>query len=168
MDAANVWRGLAGIKVWAGASGPVGNVDLWRVWWWIATARPCILHGSLPTWKDNKWVERLDAMGRGVLWEVSPCRCYQEDYTAENFCVTKFLRNFGVQFVWCFQGFARVYVRLCLCSLAPWQRIWLIISIFPRKSQMLKWSFLICSVVVAFNGVQTRVLVDAPRKFSAK
>ena len=27
---------------------------------------------------------------------------------------------------------------------------------------MLKWSFLICSVPVAFNGVQTRVLVDAP------
>ena len=26
---------------------------------------------------------------------------------------------------------------------------------------MLKWSFLICSVPVAFNGVQTRVLVDA-------
>ena len=33
---------------------------------------------------------------------------------------------------------------------------------------VLKWSFLICSVLVAFNGVQTRVLVDAPGKSSRK
>ena len=33
---------------------------------------------------------------------------------------------------------------------------------------MLKWSFLICSVPVAFNGMQTKVLFDAPGKSSRK
>ena len=34
---------------------------------------------------------------------------------------------------------------------------------FPMEvAEVLKWSFLICSVPVAFNGVQTRVRVDAP------
>ena len=33
---------------------------------------------------------------------------------------------------------------------------------FPTEvAEVLKWSFLICTVPVAFNGVQTRVLVDA-------
>ena len=35
-------------------------------------------------------------------------------------------------------------------------------------AEVLKWCFLICSVPVAFNGVQTRVLVDALRKSSQK
>ena len=34
--------------------------------------------------------------------------------------------------------------------------------------EVLKWSCLICSVPVAFNGVQTGVLVDAPGKSSRK
>ena len=34
--------------------------------------------------------------------------------------------------------------------------------IIPMEvAEVLKWSFLICSVPVAFNGVQTRVLVIA-------
>ena len=37
---------------------------------------------------------------------------------------------------------------------------------FPWTLQ--KWSCLICSVAVAFNVVQTRVLVDAPGKSSRK
>ena len=40
---------------------------------------------------------------------------------------------------------------------------------FPMEvAEVLKWSFLICSVPVAFNGVQTRVLVDAPGKIVKK
>ena len=35
-------------------------------------------------------------------------------------------------------------------------------------AEVLKWSFLICSVPVAFNGVQTSVLVDAPGKSTRK
>ena len=35
---------------------------------------------------------------------------------------------------------------------------------FPWKSQ----NFLICSVPVAFDGVQTRALLDAPGKSSGK
>ena len=35
-------------------------------------------------------------------------------------------------------------------------------------AEVLKWVFLICSVPAAFNGVQTRVLVDAPAKSSRK
>ena len=35
-------------------------------------------------------------------------------------------------------------------------------------AEMVKWSFLIGSVLVAFNGVQTRVLVDAPGQSSRK
>ena len=33
-------------------------------------------------------------------------------------------------------------------------------------AEVLKWSFLVCSVPVAFDGVRTRVLVDAPGKSS--
>ena len=40
---------------------------------------------------------------------------------------------------------------------------------FPKEvAEVLKWYFLICSFPVAFNGVQTRVLVEAPRKSSRK
>ena len=40
---------------------------------------------------------------------------------------------------------------------------------FPTEvAEVLKWSCLVCSVPVAFNGVQTRVLVDAPGKSSGK
>ena len=35
-------------------------------------------------------------------------------------------------------------------------------------AEVLKGSFLICSVPVAFDGVQTGVLVDAPGKSSGK
>ena len=40
---------------------------------------------------------------------------------------------------------------------------------FPTEvADVLKWSSLICSVPVAFKGVWTRVLVDAPGKSSGK
>ena len=42
-------------------------------------------------------------------------------------------------------------------------------SCFPKEvPEVLKWSFLMCSITVAFNGVQTRVLADAPRNSSGK
>ena len=39
---------------------------------------------------------------------------------------------------------------------------------FPEVAEVLKWFSLICSVLVAFNGVQTRVPIDAPAKSSRK
>ena len=53
----------------------------------------------------------------------------------EKFCVTNSVRHSCAQFVRCFEGFAREYVRLCLCSLVPCHRIWPMMIGFLWKSQ---------------------------------
>ena len=57
---------------------------------------------------------------------------------------------------------------LCrICYAVPLLKPLELVSHGSRRSPEV-WSFLICSVPVAFNGVQTRVPVDAPRKKSPR
>ena len=67
-----------------------------------------------------------------------------------------------------FQGFARDTLGCALPSCTMPEGL-VHENYFPMEvAEGLKYSFHICSVPVAFSGVQTRVLVDAPGKSSGK
>ena len=83
----------------------------------------------------------------------------------ENFCVTKSVRNFVPTLFGISEDLRGYTVGCAFAHLYHVRGLvndnWFLMEV----AEVLKWSFLICSVPVAFNGVQTSVRVDAPGQF---